>query len=113
MALLLAIDTSTTDSGVALFDGAVVLAECAWYSGRRHAEQVLPVVDLLLAQADATPADLTAVAVALGPGSWSGLRVGMSFAKSLALSRELPLVGVPTLAILAYPHRHGALPVVP
>ena len=113
MTLLLAIDTSTNDSGVALFDGAVVLAECAWFSGRRHAEQVLPVVDLLLRNADATPADLTAVAVATGPGSWSGLRVGMSFAKSLALGRELPLVGVPTLDVLAYPHRRGALPVVP
>ena len=111
--MLLAIDTSTNDSGVALFDGAVVLAECAWFSGRRHAEQVLPVVDLLLRHADATPADISAVAVALGPGSWSGLRVGMSFAKSLAIAREVPLIGISTLDVLAYPQRHGALPVVP
>jgi tRNA threonylcarbamoyladenosine biosynthesis protein TsaB len=110
--MLLAIDTSTNDTGVALYDGRV-LAECAWYSDRRHAEQVLPMVDVLLRNLDAAPADLTAIAVALGPGSWSGLRVGISLAKSLALARELPLVGVPTLDVLAFPHRHGALPVVP
>jgi tRNA threonylcarbamoyladenosine biosynthesis protein TsaB len=110
--MLLAIDTSTNDTGVALYDGRV-LAECAWYSDRRHAEQVLPMVDVLLRKLDAAPDDLTAVAVALGPGSWSGLRVGMSLAKSLALARALPLVGVPTLDVLAFPHRHGALPVVP
>ena len=110
--MLLAIDTSTNDTGVALYDGRV-LAECAWRSERRHAEQVLPLIDLLLRNLDATPADLTAVAVALGPGSWSGLRVGMSLAKSLALARQLPLIGVPTLDVLAFPHRHGALPVVP
>ncbi len=111
--MLLAIDTSTNASGVALYNGSQVVAECAWFSGRRHAEQVLPVVDLLLRNIDAAPSDLTAVAVATGPGSWSGLRVGMSLAKSLALARELPLVGVPTLDVLAFPHRHGALPVVP
>ncbi len=110
--MLLAIDTSTNDSGVALYDRSV-LAECAWRSERRHAEQVLPLVDVLLRNLDATPADLTAVAVALGPGSWSGLRVGMSLAKSLVLARQLPLIGVPTLDVLAFPHRHGALPVVP
>lgn len=111
--LLLAIDTSTNDSGVALYDGDRVLGECAWFSGRRHAEQVLPLIDLLLRNIDAMPSDLTAVAVATGPGSWSGLRVGMSLAKSLVLAREMPLIGVPTLAVLAFPHRHGVLPVVP
>ena len=111
--LLLAIDTSTSDSGVALYDGSRVLGECAWFSGRRHAEQVLPLIDLLLRNIDALPADLTAVAVAIGPGSWSGLRVGMSLAKSLVIARDMPLIGVPTLDIVAFPHRHGALPVVP
>ncbi|HEY0739137.1 MAG TPA: tRNA (adenosine(37)-N6)-threonylcarbamoyltransferase complex dimerization subunit type 1 TsaB [Herpetosiphonaceae bacterium] len=110
--MLLAIDTSTYDTGVALYNGRV-LAECAWFSDRRHAEQVLPLIDVLLRNLDAAPADLTAIAVALGPGSWSGLRVGMSLAKSLAVAQELPLIGVPTLDVLAFPHRHGALPVVP
>ncbi|WP_026370996.1 tRNA (adenosine(37)-N6)-threonylcarbamoyltransferase complex dimerization subunit type 1 TsaB [Kallotenue papyrolyticum] len=111
--MLLAIDTSTDDAGIALYDDGRVLAECAWHSGRRHAEQVLPLIDTLLRQLDATPADLRGLAVALGPGSWSGLRVGLSLAKAIALARQVPLVGVPTLDVLAYPHRHGALPVVP
>jgi tRNA threonylcarbamoyladenosine biosynthesis protein TsaB len=110
--MLVAIDTSTDDSGVALYNGRV-LAECVWASGRRHAEQVLPTLDVLLRHVDATPTDLTAVAIATGPGSWSGLRVGMSLAKALAVAHDLPLIGVPTLQVLAFPFRHGALPVVP
>lgn len=111
--MLLAIDTSTDHSGIALHNGRSVLAECAWFSGRRHAEQVLPLLDLLLRDLDATPADLTAVAVATGPGSWNGLRVGMSTAKALVIARGIPIIGVPTLDVLAYPHRARALPVVP
>ncbi len=111
--MLLAIDTSTNDSGVALYDGARVLAECAWSSGRRHAEQVLPMIDLLLRLVDAVPSDVHAVAVATGPGSWSGLRVGMSLAKSLVIARDIPLIGIATLDVIAFPHRHSALPVVP
>lgn len=111
--MLLAIDTSTNDSGVALHDGTRVLAECAWSSGRRHAEQVMPVIDLLMRNLDATPSDLTAAAIAIGPGSWSGLRVGMSLAKAIAMSRDLPLIGVLTLDVLAYAHRDRSTPVVP
>jgi tRNA threonylcarbamoyladenosine biosynthesis protein TsaB len=111
--MLLAIDTSTNDSGIALYDGERVLAECAWHSGRRHAEQVLPLIDHMTHSLDLRPDDLMAVAVATGPGSWSGLRVGTSLAKAIAESRGLPIIGVPTLDVLAYPHRHGTLPVVP
>jgi len=111
--MLLAIDTSTNHSGVALYNSIGVLAECAWHSGRRHAEQLLPMIDLLLHNLDAMPGDISAVAVATGPGSWSGLRVGMSFAKALVVARELPLIGISTLDVLAYPHRHLPMPVVP
>jgi tRNA threonylcarbamoyladenosine biosynthesis protein TsaB len=111
--MLLAIDTSTDDSGVALYDGRRVLAECAWFSGRRHAEQVLPLIDALLGNLDLTPDDLSAVAVATGPGSWSGLRVGISLAKALVVARGLPLIGIETLDVQAWPFRRGALPVVP
>jgi tRNA threonylcarbamoyladenosine biosynthesis protein TsaB len=103
--MLLAIDTSTNDSGVALLSERGLLAECAWFSGRRHAEQALPQIDLLLHHLDAEPSALTAIAIATGPGSWSGLRVGMSLAKALAIAHDLPLIGVPTLDVLAYPHR--------
>lgn len=111
--MLLAIDTSTDDSGVALYDGRRVLAECAWFSGRRHAEQVLPLIDALLQNLDLTPDDLTAVAVATGPGSWSGLRVGISLAKAFVVARNLPLIGIVTLDVQAWSFRRGALPVVP
>lgn len=100
--MLLAIDTSTDASGIALRDDRGVLAEAAWFSGRRHGEQVMPMIDQLLANVDASAADLTAVAVATGPGSWNGLRVGMSIAKALAVASDVPVVGVPTLDVLAY-----------
>lgn len=111
--MLLAIDTSTNESGVALYNADGVLAECAWHSGRRHAEQVLPTIDLLLRHLDASPAELTAVAIATGPGSWSGLRVGMSLAKALVVAHAMPIIGVPTLDVLAYPHRAAAQKIVP
>jgi tRNA threonylcarbamoyladenosine biosynthesis protein TsaB len=111
--VLLAIDTSTDDSGVALYDQHGVLAESTWRSGRRHAEQIMPMVDLLMQNLRAAPSDLVAVAVATGPGSWSGLRVGMSLAKAVAFARSLPIVGVPTLDVLAYNFRHRGVLVTP
>ena len=110
--MLLAIDTSSDESGIALYDASGVLAEYAWRSGRRHAEQVLPALELLMRHHEAAPADLEAVAVATGPGSWSGLRVGMSLAKSLAVAGGLPILGVPTLDVLAYGQRDAELPIL-
>jgi len=83
--MLLAIDTATTMSGLALFDGTV-RAEVMWDAGREHGAQLLPQLALLCEHVRCRPADLTAVAVALGPGSWSGLRVGLATAKGLALA---------------------------
>ncbi len=111
--MLLAIDTSTDVSGIALRDEQRVLAECVWFSGRRHAEQVMPMIDQVLRNVDVAAADLQAVAVAIGPGSWSGLRVGMSIAKALAVASNLPIIGVVTLDVLAYGLRHHADVIVP
>jgi tRNA threonylcarbamoyladenosine biosynthesis protein TsaB len=106
--MLLAIDTATTMSGLALFDGTV-RAEVMWDAGREHGAQLLPQLALLCEHVRCRPADLTAVAVALGPGSWSGLRVGLATAKGLALALDIPLLGVSTLAALRQPWRdHGA-----
>jgi tRNA threonylcarbamoyladenosine biosynthesis protein TsaB len=111
--MLLAIDTSTTVTGLALYNADGPLAECTWESRRNHTAQLLPQLDLLLRHAGATQADLRAVAVALGPGSWSGLRVGISTAKGIALAAGLPLLGVGTLDALAYQQRGTTAPIVP
>jgi tRNA threonylcarbamoyladenosine biosynthesis protein TsaB len=107
--MLLAIDTSTIQTGLACYDASGVLGECVWQSGRDHTAQLLPQLTLLLRHIGRGSGAISAIAVALGPGSWSGLRVGMSTAKGLALARSLPIVGVGTLDALAYQHaRRGA-----
>jgi tRNA threonylcarbamoyladenosine biosynthesis protein TsaB len=111
--MLLAIDTSTTQSGLACYDASGVLSECAWQSGRDHTAQLLPQLTLLLRHSGRTSAAISVVTVALGPGSWSGLRVGMSTAKGLALARGLPIIGVGTLDALAYQHQRRGMTVVP
>ncbi|WP_298815968.1 tRNA (adenosine(37)-N6)-threonylcarbamoyltransferase complex dimerization subunit type 1 TsaB [Chloroflexus sp.] len=111
--MLLAIDTATAFTGLALYSPRGPLAECVWESGRNHTAQLLPQIDTLLRYVGATPADLTALAVSLGPGSWSGLRVGLSLAKGMALAGDLPLIGIPTLDALAYQYLPTALPVYP
>ena len=111
--MLLAIDTATGLSGLALYDEAGPRAECVWQSGRNHSAQLLPQLDALLRHVGAARGDLRAVAVALGPGSWSGLRVGMSVAKGLAIAGGLALLGVGTLDALAYQHARAAMPVYP
>lgn len=111
--MLLAIDTATGLTGLALYAAEGPLAECVWASGRNHTAQLLPQLDMLLAHAGAERGDLRAVAVALGPGSWSGLRVGVSVAKGLALAGGLALLGVGTLDALAYQHGRPDMPVYP
>lgn len=99
--MLLAIDTSTTQLGLALYDGASVLAELAWTSRARHTAELAPALTGLLARTGHRMPDLTAIGVAIGPGSFTSLRVGLAFAKGLALARKLPIVGVPTLDVVA------------
>lgn len=111
--MLVAIDTSTTFTGVALYDETGVLGESVWHSGRDHTVQLLPQLDLLLQHVQRTRNDIAAVGVALGPGSWSGLRVGMSTAKGLSLARDLPLIGIGTLDALAYQHQRAGVHVYP
>lgn len=110
--MLLAIDTSNEYAGVALWDAHGLRGEANWHARRQHTEQVLPQVDLLMRHVGAAPGDIAAVAVATGPGSWSGLRAGMSLAKALAVGRGLPLIGVSTLDALAYGQRHRRIPVL-
>ena len=99
--MLLAIDTSTSQIGLALYDGAQVISEYAWRSSQRHTVELAPAILELLTRCGLTMEDVHAVGVALGPGSFTSLRVGLSLAKGLSLSRHLPLIGIPTLDILA------------
>lgn len=99
--MLLAIDTSTMRVGLALYDGASVLGELVWGGGAHHTEQLAPALSGLLTRCGKTMSDVTALGVAIGPGSFTSLRVGLSFAKGLALAKHLPVVGIPTLDVVA------------
>jgi len=109
----IAIDTSTDVATVALVEGKVILAELTWLSQRNHSVELLPNLIHLLRQAGRELGSATAIIVARGPGSYNGLRVGVSAAKGLAFSLDIPLVGVSTLAVTAYPHLAWGLPVCP
>lgn len=98
-----AIDTSSDRAGVALFDGGFA-SVIAWNAQRNHTVTTLGQLDHLLRLARIAPADLGAVAVATGPGSFSALRVGLSTAKGLSFSLGIPLIGISTTdAIAAQP----------
>jgi tRNA threonylcarbamoyladenosine biosynthesis protein TsaB len=106
----LSIDTSTRFASAALTRQGALLAEATWHSNQNHTVELAPAVQRLLAQCAAKPTDLAAVFVALGPGGFSALRVGLGFAKGLAESRGIPLLGVGTLAVEAEAHRSLGLP---
>jgi tRNA threonylcarbamoyl adenosine modification protein YeaZ len=99
--LLLALDTATPAVTVALHDGSAVLAQAGGRDARRHAELLAPAVERVLAEAGATPDDLTDVAVGTGPGPFTGLRVGLVTARMTASALGLRLHGVCTLDALA------------
>ena len=108
--MLLAVDTSTAQVGLALYDGAQVISEYAWRSSQRHTVELAPAISELLKRCGLMIDDIRALGVALGPGSFTSLRVGLSLMKGLALSRHLPLVGIPTLDILAFAQPGSKLP---
>ena len=111
--MLLAIDTATRMAGLALYDPAAgrILGEETWYSHDNHSVELMPRVARLLDTQRLAPAGLTGLVVSLGPGSFTGLRTGLSTAKGLALALDLPLVGIPTLEVTARPHMGQRLPV--
>lgn len=108
--MLLAIDSSTLQMGLALGDANQLAAESIWYSHQHHTIELAPAVADLLERAGATVRDVEALAVAIGPGSFTALRVGLALVKGLAVARDLPVVGVPTLDVLAAGQPASALP---
>lgn len=99
--MLLAIDTSTRNVGLAVYDGIQVLSETTWTSQDYHTVELAPAIAETLARAGQQIQNLTLLAVAIGPGSFTGLRIGLSVAKGIALACHLPIIGVPTLDIVA------------
>lgn len=107
--MILALDTSTGTASIALYGREEgVVSELTWRSSSHHTVELAPYLDLLLRQ---NPKELAGIAVALGPGSFTGLRVGLSLAKGFALAQGIPLVGIPTLDALAYSQSHQPLPI--
>jgi tRNA threonylcarbamoyladenosine biosynthesis protein TsaB len=87
--------------GIGLHDGKQVLTEYIWRGIGRHTIELAPQIVLMMRRVEVTLDDLDGVAVALGPGSYTGLRIGLALGKGLAYSRGIKLIGVPTLDIIA------------
>ena len=104
--LILAIETSTARSSVALVAHDGVVASAGLGVPQRHGEFVAPAIDFCLRQAGAHVDDVTGVAVGLGPGLYTGLRVGIATAQAFAMARRLPMVGMCGLDVLAFQARH-------
>lgn len=100
-ALLVALETATDVCSVALMQEGDLLGECSLYLPRTHGRNLAPLLGDMMRRADTSPAALNAVVVSMGPGSYTGLRIGVSTAKGLALASGADLVGVPTLEALA------------
>jgi len=104
--LVLALDTSTAQVGVAVGDSGAVLGEVKLAGGRRHAEQLAPAIRYVCDETGVALSQLAAVAVGVGPGLFTGLRVGVTTAKVMAQALRVPVVGVASLDLVAYPARH-------
>lgn len=99
--MLLAVDTSTQTMGLALYDGNQVVGESTWLTHSHHTMELAPSIDNMLHRCNVKPTDLSVLACALGPGSFTSLRIGLAVAKGLALSLHIPILGIPTLDALA------------
>jgi len=105
--VLLSIETSTRCAGCALWDEGLV-ASFQLVAGRRHAEVLLPAIDELCRKAGVPVGEIDAIAADVGPGLFTGLRVGLATAKAISMARGLPSAGVTSLEALAHPHRRQA-----
>ena len=99
--MILAIDTSTQWMGLALFDGSQILYEKVWRTNRRHTVELVPSIQNIFIETGLEITSLKAIAVALGPGSFTSMRIGLAVAKGLSLSLHIPVIGIPSLNISA------------
>jgi tRNA threonylcarbamoyladenosine biosynthesis protein TsaB len=99
--MLLAVDTSTRIIGLGLYDNDQVITEEVWQSQNHHNVELAPAIANLLKRSGASPTQLEVLAVALGPGSFTSLRIGLGLIKGMSLALHLPVIGIPTLDFLA------------
>lgn len=109
----LAIDTSTEVAGIAISSEVKLMAELTWRAGQNHTADLMPNLNHLLEQAKLSLKDINGIIVAKGPGSFNGLRAGMSAAKGFASALNIPLVGISTLEVEAFPYSSTGLPICP
>ncbi len=107
----LSIDTSSNVAGIALSREGEVFAEQIWQTARNHSTELIPNIEQLLKQQAYTMQSCIAIMVATGPGSFNGLRVGISAAKGFSLALNIPIVGINTLEIEAYGFAFSGLPI--
>lgn len=110
---VLAVETSTLAGGVALLDGDRLVGEYVLDISATHSERLMPAIDRVVADAGWRPAAIEGLAVAIGPGSFTGLRIGLAAVKGLALALGIPVAGVPTLDAMAESLPFADLPVCP
>lgn len=109
---ILALDTSTLAGSLALLEEKLILAELSVNLGRKHTERLLPEMDWLFKRLGLEPKAIEGIAVGIGPGSFTGVRVGLATAKGLALSLSVPIVGVSSLDALAEAVRFHSGPIL-
>ena len=107
----ISIDTSSETASIALSESGYATAELTWRAGQNHGAELLPNINHLLGKIDRST--IKGIIVAIGPGSFNGLRVGLATAKGLALSFNAPLVGISTLEVEAYQHALHTVPICP
>lgn len=111
--LILGIDTATEQISVALGGHEGVIGRFEVARGRRHAEILTPAIEFVCAQADIGLEELGVIAVDVGPGLFTGMRVGLSAAKAMAFGLRIPMIGISSLDLLAFPHRRSDRVIVP
>ncbi|MCK5577312.1 MAG: tRNA (adenosine(37)-N6)-threonylcarbamoyltransferase complex dimerization subunit type 1 TsaB [Dehalococcoidales bacterium] len=109
--MYLAIDTSSSNASLALIQDRVIIAELTWHCEQNHSVELMPRLTGLLEQAGVTLRSLAGIVVGRGPGSFNGLRVGISTAKGLSFSLNVPIVGISTLEAAAHEFAETGLPV--
>lgn len=110
---ILALDTSTQVSSVAVASGDRLAAELTMQARLTHSETLMPHIEQVLAMASVKRTELEGIAVSIGPGSFTGLRIGLAAAKAMAYALDIPLVGISTLQALACHFPVPGLHVVP